>query len=1018
MATKKSEPVTAPAPRFELEVAAERMVARWTPDIKQGINFANEDLVFFLYALIDSPDSSESIRQLKERTVVNQLSARQVALVPGSYHVELARTRKPEVRITSQLEPSPSLAWIQDSPGSQVVIWGELDWAQIQRDVVINHQVNWDRDTKVSLLVTWRGKNGEQTQSWLPVPEKDHATLHGKVDQIELVVLKNSLGSEPEVLKSLFCASRHQGAVLEVLESHKLAVAGALEKFYLNRQIVETDTFQISGHWNVLQELEDQTLRLTLERDGVEVQPDPNRNVKAAGDWHFHGVAPGTYVGHLYKGKAKKPILSSSPLILEDLGAHISLMPVNETRAFAYWHIPQKCWAELSAKHGNLLGRVRCHLKIYQEYEGTYWLKPEFSAEINLDLTRDYYLKLPPDRLYKARITVLIDGQIEEPLTEQSQPCQLGRLTAGRNPISHKWQPQPLDHPSVRKLTGPKNPSRNSLGYLLLHLHAHLPFIADPVNFSAGETWRPNGYPQEWYPEAVRETYLPLLDLFETLNREGVDFKLSMDISPTLVAMMKSQRHAADVLEYLERLIQLARLEVERTTREEPHFGNAARMHLSHLNRSRELFLKYKGDIAEAFKHYQDLGYLELCTCVGSHAMLPLWKDHPESMRGQILAAAAYHESVFGRPSQGVWLPECAYTPGIENFLEEAGFRYIFSEGATVTRGDAPAEFGVNAPVYLKGSKIAVFPRDPETGTQVWSGEDGYPGDADYLEFHIRGGPFKYNRITDRRGGYKQPYNPDWADRKAASHAGHFVFCRNQRFEHLRKVMWKKPIVVAPYDAELFGHHWYEGPKFLYYLFKKLHHDQAATELATPSSYLAANATAQDIYASTSSWGANATFEKWMSGDVSWMYRHSHEAARALPIMVASSPKDDATVQRLLAQAARQLMLAMSSDLPFVISNGHFVDRMKETFFTALREFWRLRDLLSKYRAGEAIDADYLRGLELEQCVFPNLDPSWFSAQAHVTPVFPTPEEVDPAAEISSAPTGLSTNSKKNRSRS
>ena len=134
--------------------------------------------------------------------------------------------------------------------------------------------------------------------------------------------------------------------------------------------------------------------------------------------------------------------------------------------------------------------------------------------------------------------------------------------------------------------------------------------------------------------------------------------------------------------------------------------------------------------------------------------------------------------------------------------------------------------------------------------------------------------------------------------------------------------------------------------------------------------------------------------------------------------MVASSPKDDATVQRLLAQAARQLMLAMSSDLPFVISNGHFVDRMKETFFTALREFWRLRDLLSKYRAGEAIDADYLRGLELEQCVFPNLDPSWFSAQAHVTPVFPTPEEVDPAAEISSAPTGLSTNSKKNRSRS
>jgi predicted glycosyl hydrolase (DUF1957 family) len=439
--------------------------------------------------------------------------------------------------------------------------------------------------------------------------------------------------------------------------------------------------------------------------------------------------------------------------------------------------------------------------------------------------------------------------------------------------------------------------------------------------------------------------------------------------------MMKSQRHAADTLEYLERLIQLAKLEVERTVREEPHFHTPARMHLRLLVRYRDLYLKYNGDLAEGFKHFQDLGHLELSTCIGTHPMLPLWTDVPSAIRGQAIAAAEYHQQVFGRAPLGCWLPECAYSPGLEPFLEEAGFRYFFTEAQAVLRGDSPAEFNVNSPVYIKGSSLAAFPRDPETGTQVWSGDDGYPGDVDYLEFHMRGGPFKYNRITDRKSGYKQPYNPEWADRKAASHAGHFVYCRNARFEYLRKVMWKKPLVIAPYDAELFGHHWFEGPRFLYYLFKKLHYDQSVSELITPSAYLQANPTGQDLYLSTSSWGDSGTFEKWMRGDTAWMYRHVHEAARAYEALVAKASSNELS-QRALRQAGRQLMLAMSSDLPFVISNGHFIDRMKEQFFQALRDFWSLHQELT---FGHPIQEARLRKLELETCLFPDLNPDHFS---------------------------------------
>ncbi|MBT9582377.1 DUF1957 domain-containing protein [bacterium] len=943
-----------------VEVATPHVVCSWDKNLRKQLNFADENLVLRIldpaYTLIHEYE-------------VNHLSSRQLTLPPGRYRAELARATRPLITVNSALEPTPQLAWLQDSPGSHVVLWGDLDWRNLKREVEQFHRLNWEADTQVCLAADWADDTQSAPQRhWIPVPERDHCTLRGRVNRLELAIVRRD---NHEILKSLFLARRNTGQVLQVVAAETFELVVSHEPLILEREVIETDTLQLRARWWLDGS---DGLILKLEKDGREIMSDPVRKVENHGDWLFTNLDPGSYVAQLYKPRAKKPLVSSAPFRIEAPGNRTVLMPVKEEVAYAYWRVESSTWKGLSEKHGDLLGRVRCFLKVYQEFRGDWWLKPELSHEINLNITRDFYLTLPADRLYRCKVVAVIDGGQEEPLTDLSNPVQLGRLGPGTSPLSHKWQGQHLDHPTIRPLRSPKDTSQRSLGYLMLHLHAHLPYIADPVNFRDGDTWRPEGYPQEWYAEAVRETYLPLLDLFETLLEEGVDFKLSMDISPPLVAMMKSQRHSADTLEYLERLIQLAKLEVERTVREEPHYHTPARMHLRHLTRGRDLFLRYGGDLAEGFKRFQDLGHLEISTCIGTHPMLPLWTSIPSAIRGHALAAAEYHQQVFGRPSLGVWLPECSYTPGIEPFLEEAGFRYFFTEGLTVLRGDSTAEFGVNAPVYLKGSTLSAFPRDPETSTQVWSGDEGYPGDSDYLEFHMRGGPFKYNRITSRSSDYKQPYNPEWADRKAASHAGHFVYCRNARFEYLRKVMWKKPMVAAPYDAELFGHHWFEGPRFLYYLFKKLHYDQNVTELSTPSAYLAANPTGQDLYLSTSSWGENGTFEKWIRGDTAWMYRHVHEAARAYEALVSREFSGELP-QRALRQAGRQLMLAMSSDLPFVISNGHFIDRMKGQFFGSLRDFWTLHQELGR----GSINEERLRRLELETCLFPELDPALFS---------------------------------------
>lgn len=941
--------------KLEIETAGNRVVCRW-----QEATFPNLNLV----------DEVVILKVLRDDTVVEEhqvehLSQKELHLNQGDYTVELARFFKPEIEVRSPLVPTPSVAWRSDSPATHLFTWQGIDWEEVRREVERIHKLDWEQDISVALRVL-KGEDEALINQWIPVPFRDHVNTAGPVHEIELAVVKSA---DESILKSLFLARPCPTNPLQVYARQEFTVVDPAPTVRLFREIIETDTIQARVEWS---NLGGKTRILELLCDGKVIVKQ--EKLPSDGDWYFPGLAPGRYEAKI---RAGRKTFTSQAIHLQAPETRCRLLPVSENRAFCYWHIGEQVWRSLTEEFGSLQDRTTCFLEVAYQRGDKLVPVPELSRLIDLGHTSDYYLDLAPDLVYRTRLLARIDNHERRPLCDWSNPCQLARESAGRAPIRHKKGPRPDHHPTVRPLSGPTRVSQHSWGYLMLHLHAHLPYIADPINFGPGD-WSPMGYPQEWYPQAVCDTYLPLLDAFETLQREGVDFKLSMDISPPLAAMMTSQRHASDVLSFLERSIKKAALEVERTGRDEPHYTPAAWMHLSNFKRCRELFLGYNGDLASAFAALQDSGHLELLTCVGTHPMLPLWTSQPEAIRGHVLAAARSHERIFGRPTQGVWLPECAYTPGIEHFLEEAGFLYTFGEEHSVTRGDAPPEFGVNAPVYARGSNLCIFPRDPETSRQVWSGDEGYPGDPDYLEFHIRGGPFKYNRITDREAGFnKRPYNPDWANSKAAQHAEHFLHCRNARFEYLKSAMWKKPVVVAPYDAELFGHHWYEGPRFLYYLFKKLHYDQNRTELTTPTAYLSTNPASQDMYCNVSSWGHQGSFVKWLHGDTSWMYRHGHEAAAGLKVALASGVDSDLE-RRVLAQAARQLMIATSSDLPFVISNGHFVDRMKEQLTVNLKGFYELLEDFRRLKDGADIDLERLRGWELQNNLFPDLDPRWF----------------------------------------
>jgi 1,4-alpha-glucan branching enzyme len=525
-------------------------------------------------------------------------------------------------------------------------------------------------------------------------------------------------------------------------------------------------------------------------------------------------------------------------------------------------------------------------------------------------------------------------------------------------------------------------------GYFCLTLHAHLPFVRHPEHEDFLE--------EDWLFEGITETYLPLLDMMTRLVSEKVYFRLTMSLTPPLCAMLSDNLLQARYRRYLNNLIELAEKEVHRT-KSQPAFLPAAQMYLRKLTRCRQMYEDwYRGNLLQAFRQLQDEGVLEIITCGATHGYLPL-VAHRQAARAQIRVATDDYQRHFGRRPRGIWLPECAYNQGDDALLQESGIRYFFMEAHGLLYGQPRPHYGVYAPVFCP-SGVAAFGRDMESAHQVWSGDTGYPGDSVYREFYRDVGydldydyikPYlhsdgvrrnvglKYFKITGRVPlNAKQPYHPEEAREMAASHAGNFMFNRQKQVEHLSGLLDKKPVIVSMYDAELFGHWWYEGPEFLEYLFRKLHYDQKDIRMVTPSEYLAENPNNQMIQPEMSSWGDKGYHEVWLNGSNDWIYRHLHKAAEIMIELAEKHPSASGIQERALNQAARELYLAQSSDWAFLMSVGTATHYAQKRTKDHLHRFLALTGQIQRGN----IDEIFLGEVERRDTIFPQLDYRVFRA--------------------------------------
>ena len=352
---------------------------------------------------------------------------------------------------------------------------------------------------------------------------------------------------------------------------------------------------------------------------------------------------------------------------------------------------------------------------------------------------------------------------------------------------------------------------------------------------------------------------------------------------------------------HLDFLIDLAAREQKRN-RKHPRLRELAEFYSKIFCETKRFFVdERKCDLLTSFRELQKSGQLEIIASAATHGLLPLLLytsgGSPEAARAQILIGRDVYIDLFATEPAGFWLPECAFAPGLEFILQEANVRWFVLDTHGLLFGKPRPRRSIYAPCYTSAGPAA-FGRDSDSSRQVWSAQGGYPGDPDYREFyrdvgfdlpteHL--GPIghdtrkfsgvKYHRITGP-GKEKELYDPVVAEKIAERHAIHFIEERRQQISEISATGFD-PIVVVPFDAELFGHWWFEGPRFLEQ-FVRLAANQNQFRLSTPSEYLAANPTQQVLEPATSTWGENGYFEVWLNPNNAWIYSQLQIAAHRM----------------------------------------------------------------------------------------------------------------------------------------
>ncbi len=561
----------------------------------------------------------------------------------------------------------------------------------------------------------------------------------------------------------------------------------------------------------------------------------------------------------------------------------------------------------------------------------------------------------------------------------------------------------------------------SAIGAFTFVLHSHLPYARLAGRWPHGE---------EWIHEAAIETYIPLLQTLYDLKNDGIQFRLTLGITPILAEQLADATVLDHLGQYLDDRIAASLKDMEYYRAEataDVHLHFLSEWYLHLFERIKHDFdVRFKRDIIGSFRQLQDEGYIEITTSAATHGYLPLL-SRDSSIVGQLKAGVESYKRMFGRAPRGIWLPECAYRPaymtedgklrpGLEYWLNQQGLKVFFSETHTITggqpvgvaAGDVVGPYGAikrryvipaattvpersattyhpyyvsdttHGPDAEQHSGVAVIGRNNRTGQQVWSAEWGYPGDFDYREFHRKAGTsgLQYWRVTGAKTdlAYKDYYHPDWAAYKVDQHAEHFAHLVGDLIRSHHSQTGEYGLISSNYDTELFGHWWFEGVAWIGKVLRHLAANEDV-EMTTASTYVEAHPPRDVLNLPESSWGAGGTHFVWDNAETHWMWEPIHSAEQRMETLAgkyASATPDETLV---LNQAARELLLLQSSDWPFLVTTGQAREYAIQRFSQHIERFNALAGSVEKGTPDVARASEYW---ELDK-VFPDIDYRWFA---------------------------------------
>lgn len=524
----------------------------------------------------------------------------------------------------------------------------------------------------------------------------------------------------------------------------------------------------------------------------------------------------------------------------------------------------------------------------------------------------------------------------------------------------------------------------SSRGSLLFVLHAHLPFVNHPSDSTFLE--------ENWFFEAVAETYVPMIAMLERLANEGIRPGIGISISPTLGAMLENEELEKKMMLYLESRLELLDKELFRA-KDDPALLAIVNLYKKLYEDAAGLMHKYSGDLITPLKALQHSGHIEIITTSATHAVLPLLV-RPEAVRAQVAVAADDYFDRFNRKASGFWLPECAYEPRLNSYIKLSGFNYTFTESHAIENAGADAPYGVYAP-YRTSNGLGIFARDAASSREVWSSKFGYPGDPAYREFYRDFGydgdyeyvkPYlgsdgtrrplglKYHRITGNGADLaaREYYDPAAALARVEAHASDFLARRMAQTNDFYAAHSARPLIVSCYDAELFGHWWFEGPAFLESVIRKIRVERLPLQFVTPGEYMNSCQEPREINPGVSSWGENGYFDPWVNESNDFIYRAVYAATDKMIEAANRFRNQDlpSSSLRALNQAARETLLAQSSDWAFLLYIGSHAQyakgRLEDHSANALR---LLTEVIEK-----RVDENALAELEKRNNLFTRMD--------------------------------------------